>query len=76
MNFDVAKELYYQKYCHEMSFEEFKLLLTMGISLVENKSFSNHSSLQNLKPVELKSVNIALAYNEELIVKALLMENP
>lgn len=73
MNIDIAKEIYLQ-YTQEMSFEDFEKRLQDGIHMLEQYADMDKRLLNRYVPAEAHtSIHIALTYNQELMVKALLM---
>lgn len=74
MNIDVAKEIYTFQYFNKMSFEEFINMLQHGISLIQQYPGSDKLFISRTFPPEAQqSINIALTYNQELIVKELMI---
>ncbi len=74
MNIEVAKEIYELRYQKEMSFDDFTQVLEQGLKLLnENPCVDKVFMSRFYKVDDLKCVNIALEYNEELMVKLLML---
>jgi hypothetical protein len=67
MNLDIARELYERKHAHELTFEQYISTLERGLKLISEQGANKRAEL-----LQLKAMNIALEYNEELLVHGII----
>ncbi len=73
MNSDVAKTLYDTHYKNIMSFEDYENLIEKGMNLLKKSSEIGKNNFDSLyKSEDQRAVNIALEYNEAVILQKLL----
>jgi hypothetical protein len=72
MNEEVVQQVYASNYMDEMSEQQFRSMLLRGLQLVSQLSDTDKLFISRFfKGDDLKSVNIALTYNQELMIKLL-----
>jgi len=74
MNLEIANDVFHRFYGTELSEEKFTALLQRGIYLLSQNSNTDKLFISRYyKDEDLTAVNVALRYNEQLMIK-LLME--
>jgi hypothetical protein len=72
MNEEVVQQVYASNYMDEMSEQHFRSMLLRGLQLVSQLSDTDKLFISRFfKGDDLKAVNIALMYNQELMIKLL-----
>jgi hypothetical protein len=72
MNEEVIREVYAAQYMDQMSEDKFRSLLSHGLQLLSQISETDKLFVSRFfKGDDLKAVNIALLYNQELMIKLL-----
>lgn len=72
MNVSIAREVYQLQYIDEMNEEKYMELLETGLNLLRNNPNTDKIFINRFyKGDDLKAINIALMYNQELMVKLL-----
>ena len=73
MNRSVATDVYQHQYVNELSEEKYMTLLTKGLELLARNPNTDKLFVNRFyRDDDLKAVNIAMAYNQELMVRLLL----
>lgn len=74
MNAEVAKEIFELRYSTRMNYDQFAKLLEKGLGVLErNPAIDKLVASRICMPEELNAVNIALDYNQEIMVKHLML---
>jgi hypothetical protein len=73
MNEAVARELYELRYCEKMSLEHFITRLQRGQKLIAQNPVTDKLFVsRHYNPDDQVAINIALEYNQDLMVKLLM----
>jgi len=73
MNAEVAREMFENNYRNEMTYERFISLLEKGLKLAQNHPVTDRVYVSRVfQHEDIKAINLALAYNQEVMLKLLL----
>ena len=68
---ELANEIYDLRYSHEMTLEQYKVLLQKGLEFIRNNPTDKLFISRFYKGDDLKAVNLALEYNQEVMIRFL-----
>jgi hypothetical protein len=71
MDFEVAQELYGQTYTDQLPWEQYLKLLDKGLVLIKTNPTDKIFINRYYNDLDRRAVNIALEYNEQLMIKLL-----
>lgn len=71
MNMKTAKSIYQDKYINDMNWEAFDKTLNNGMNLLRLNPDLDRNSMRTFSIEDQKAINIAMEYNEGLMVMLL-----
>lgn len=73
MNLDIANKLYEREYSDSVAYEHFMRMLKTGLHLAQHHPIGDKLYVHRIfQHDELRAVNVALAYNQEMMMMLLL----